>query len=79
MFRSNTFFCENPDCLKLVLYQDAFEVVNPLGSAKKKHKLLAAYFSLQNSTLYVRSNVDHMQLVLLCHEKDFKEFGYSNY
>lgn len=24
---SNTFFQENPSCLKLVLYQDAFEVV----------------------------------------------------
>ena len=39
VFKSNTFFQENRTCLKLVLYQDAFEVVNPLGSAKKKHKI----------------------------------------
>ena len=77
VFMSNTFFQENPSCLKLVLYQDAFEVVNPLGSAKKKHKVLAVYFSLLNMPPHVRSNVDHVQLVLLCTEKDFKEFGHA--
>lgn len=77
VFISNTFFQENPSCLKLVLYQDAFEVVNPLGSAKKKHKVLAVYFSLLNMPPHVRSNVDHMQLVLLCTEKDFKNFGHA--
>ncbi|XP_058268078.1 uncharacterized protein LOC131366977 [Hemibagrus wyckioides] len=77
VFTSNTLFQEDPTCLKMVLYQDAFEVVNPLGSAKKKHKVLAVYFSLLNLPPHVRSNVDHMQLVLLCREKDFKEFGHD--
>ena len=27
---------ENQECLKLILYQDAFEIVNPIGSATKK-------------------------------------------
>ena len=75
VFMTNTFFQENPSYVKLVLYQDAFEIVNPLGSAKKKHKVLAVYFSQFNMPPHVRSNVDHMQLVLLCREKDFKEFG----
>lgn len=77
VFMSNTFFQENPNCLKLVLYQNAFEVVNPLRSAKKKHKVLAVYFSLLNMTPHVQSNVDHMQVVLLCTEKDFKNFGHA--
>ncbi len=77
VFMSNTFFQENPSCLKLVLYQDAFEVVNPLGSVKKKHKVLAVYFSLLDKPPHVRSNGDHMQLFLLCREKDFKEFGHA--
>lgn len=51
--------------------------MNPLGSAKKKHKVLAVYFSLLNMPPHVRSNVDHMQLVLLCTEKNFKEFGHA--
>lgn len=32
--------------LKLILYQDAFEVINPFGSARKKHMLVGEYFTL---------------------------------
>ncbi|KAK0140164.1 hypothetical protein N1851_022918 [Merluccius polli] len=77
IFKSNAFFAHNPSCLKLVLYQDAFEVVNPLGSAKTIHKVLAVYASVANLPLHVRSNTDHMLLVLLCREKDFKAFGHA--
>lgn len=36
VFKSNKLFVQAGDIiLKLILYQDAFEVVNPLGSAKK--------------------------------------------
>lgn len=75
--KSNKFFKENPGSLKLILYQDAFEIVNPLGSAKKKHKLVAVYCSVANLPVHVRSNTDHMSLVLLCGENDFKHFGPS--
>ncbi|XP_035982662.1 uncharacterized protein LOC118557207 [Fundulus heteroclitus] len=74
-FKSNQFFIENPGCLKLILYQDAFEIVNPLGSAKKRHKVLAVYLSVANMPAHVRSNTDHMSLVLLCRESDLKQFG----
>lgn len=74
-FKSNPFFIANPGGLQLILYQDAFEVVNPLGSAKKKHKVLAVYLSVANLPVHVRSNTDHMSLVLLCGENDLKEFG----
>lgn len=52
---------------KLILYQDSLEVVNPLGSGKNKHKILA--------DLMPHNSADHMQLVLLCEEQDFKYFG----
>ena len=74
-FKSNQFFIDNPGCLKLILYQDAFEIVNPLGSARKKHKVLAVYLSVANLPAHVRSNTDHMSLVLLCCESDLKQFG----
>ena len=73
--KSNQFFLENPGRLKVIVYQDAFEIVNPLGSAKKKHKLVAAYLSVANLPAHVRSNTDHMSLVLLCAENDLKQFG----
>lgn len=77
IFKNNDFFAQNPSCVKLVLYQDAFEVVNPLGSAKTRHKVLAVYASVANLPLHVRSDIDHMSLVLLCREKDFKAFGHA--
>ncbi len=74
-FKCHQFFNENPESLKLILYQDSFEIVNPLGSAKKMHKVLAVYISLANLPIHLRSNTDNMFLVLLCVEDDLKRFG----
>lgn len=74
-FKCHQFFSENPESLKLILYQDSFEIVNPLGSAKKMHKVLAVYISLANLPIHLRSNTDNMFLVLLCVEDDLKRFG----
>lgn len=75
VLKSNDLFASDPDSLKLMLFQDAFEVANPLGSAKVKHKVLAVYFTLGNFFPYQRSAVHQIQLVLLCQEKDCKYFG----
>ena len=75
VFVNNQFFTQNPGALRLILYQDAFEVANPLGSGKKKHKILAVYFSLANFPPHYRSTIDQIQLILLCCESDFKHFG----
>jgi hypothetical protein len=61
--------------LSLILFQDSFEVANPLGSAKKKHKVLGVYFVLGNLETYNRSNIDHTQLVLLALETDVSRIG----
>jgi hypothetical protein len=61
--------------LSLILYQDSFEVVNPLGSAKKKHKVLGVYFVLGNLSCHNRAMIDHTQLVLLVLESDFNRVG----
>ena len=74
-FRRNPLFKDEPNALKIILYQDSFEVVNPLGSAKKKHKILAVYLTLADIHTYNRSSIDQFQLVLLCTESDFKRFG----
>lgn len=74
----NEFFQENPNALQLILYQDAFETVNPIGSAKSKYKILAVYLSIENFPDRIRSHVNSMYLVALCKEKIFnheKIFG----
>ena len=72
VFKNNALLQQN-NSINLILYQDSFEIVNPLGSARKKHKLLAFYFTLGNMWRQCRSKIDHMQLVLLCKEKYVNE------
>lgn len=73
--QGNLLFQTEPSSLGIILYQDSFEVVNPLGSGWKKHKVLAVYLTLTDVLPHNRSTIDHMQLVLLCREQDFKYFG----
>ncbi|CAN7977229.1 unnamed protein product, partial [Ixodes persulcatus] len=63
------------ETIQIILYQDAFELANPLGSAKGSFKLLGVYMTLGNLPHHYRALADNMQLVLLCREKDVKEFG----
>lgn len=74
VYKNNPLF-QASNSIRLILYQDAFELVNPLGSAKKLYKILAVYLVLGNMPSYCRFRTDSMQLVLLCFEKDFVYFG----
>lgn len=71
-FQKNHFHRENSKTLKVILSQDAFEVVNPLGSAKGKYKMLGIYMSLGNLPDHLRCHVKNIKLVGLCKEKNFK-------
>lgn len=75
VYRNNIFF--NIKKLEIILYMDAFEVCNPLGSAKVKHKIMAVYFILGNLPPHNRSQVDNVQLIFLCKESHLKTFGYT--
>ncbi|KAG8177447.1 hypothetical protein JTE90_008631 [Oedothorax gibbosus] len=56
-----------------VALPDAFEVVNPLGSAKRKQRLV---YTLPY--LISIHHVDNIQLLLLCREVDLKYLGMKN-
>lgn len=71
VYLNNKDLHENPDALEIVIFQDAFETVNPLGAAKVKHKLLGIYMSFWNIPEHLRSHVNTIKLVGLCREKNF--------
>ena len=75
VFKSNTLF-QQQKALQILLYEDSFEVANPLGSAQTKHKVIAVYLTLANFKAHLLSSIDHIQLVLLCRESIAKEVGY---
>jgi hypothetical protein len=75
VFKNNALFQLYPDSLGLILFCDSFEVANPIGPARCKHKVLAVYFSLVNILPHNRSSINQIQLALLCNEKEFNTIG----
>lgn len=69
---SKEFFKKNPDCLKIQLYCDEFEICNPLQSKAGVHKVLAVYFSIRNIPPEYRSRLNNIYLVCLVNSNDLK-------
>jgi len=74
----NEFLANNKYAIKLILYQDSFEICNPLGAFRKKHKVLGMYMTIANLPPWLRTSVDHIQLVALIYDKDVKKYGFNN-
>lgn len=74
-FRENVFLQENNVSLLIGLYQDDFELSNPLGTSKKIHKISAFYWTLINLPHRFRSVLHSIQTCILCKSIDFKFFG----
>lgn len=79
IYKNNEFFQNNKDKrIQIIMYQDELEIVNPIGPAKKCHKILAVYMTIGNIAPHLRSHVNNIKLVALCKVKDFnhqKVFG----
>lgn len=69
----------NVDEFRIVLglYIDEFEVANPLGTSKKKHKMCAVYWVLANLDSKYRSTLHSIQLALLCKDSSVEKHGYQ--
>lgn len=59
------------------MYIDDFEICNPLGTSRKKHKICAVYWVLGNLPLKYRSSLSSINLGLLCYSSDLKTYGYA--
>jgi hypothetical protein len=78
VYKADAFVKTTPDCINLLLYTYEFELVNPLGSAKGKHKMFAVYYTVGNLHANRRSKIDGLQLALLFKHKDLVKFGIQN-
>ncbi|KAJ8682313.1 hypothetical protein QAD02_018105 [Eretmocerus hayati] len=70
-YKSNNFFKENPDAIEVILFDDGFTVVNPIGAAKRKHKLIGIYMNIGKLPDHLRSHTSTMKLVALCNAEHF--------
>lgn len=82
-FRDGLFFKENPFFsggelrVLLNLYVDDFEVRNPLGTSRKKHKICGVYWNLSNLPPGCHSSLSSIYLALLCKSEDVRTYGYE--
>lgn len=61
----------------MCLYIDDFEICNPFGTSRKKHKLCSVYWVLGNLPPGSHSALSSIYLALLCKSNDVKTFGYQ--
>ena len=76
LFFSNNSLCQIEETVLLIgLYQDDFEVANPLGTSRKVHKICSFYWTLINIPHRFRSSLQVINTCILCKTTDFKYFG----
>ncbi|XP_063967064.1 uncharacterized protein LOC135156960 [Lytechinus pictus] len=73
--KSNDLFSRNPKALQIILNTDDIEIVNPIGSHTKKHKLSMFYFTLANIPPELRSGLHAIQLLGVAKAKDIRKYG----
>ena len=76
-FTENSLLAKDEFTIALGLYIDDFEVANPLGTSRLKHKMCAVYWVLANIPAKYRSTLNQIQLALLCNTSTVKECGYE--
>lgn len=76
--RRNEFLTNNKYAIKLILYQDSFEICNSLGASWKKYKVLGVYMTIANLPSWLKTSVNHIQLIALICERDIKKYSFNN-
>lgn len=76
-YKTNELFSGSDLTIALNLYVDDFEICNPLGTSRKKHKITAVYWVLADVPSLLRSELNSIFLAILCKAEDVKRFGYS--
>ena len=77
-FYENRLLNTNKKTVKLILYHDDFNVVNPLGNKTVKYKTSAFYFVLGKPPSKFRSRLSDINLVLLASAQIVSRYGHQN-
>lgn len=66
---------ENNRVVHFLLYCDEFDVCNPIGVSRTKHKLFAVYFKVLNFNVRHTSSLDAIKLIMLLKSSTLKAVG----
>lgn len=76
-FKQNKFLSGEGIKIAVNLYVDDFEICNPLGTSRKKHKLCGVYWVLGNLPPGSHSTLQSINLAVLCKSDDVKAYGFE--
>ncbi|XP_035848765.1 uncharacterized protein LOC118493311 [Sander lucioperca] len=76
-YKQNHFLSAEGLRIAVNLYVDDFEICNPLGTSRKKHKLCGVYWVLGNLPPGSHSTLTSIYLAVLCKSDDVKAYGYE--
>jgi len=77
IYKSHPIFSQTQYGIEIIVYSDEFEIVNPLGPHKKKHKIMAFYFTLGNFHSTFKSQKSSMFLLALCKSIHIQKYGFG--
>lgn len=75
-FSQHGMFKDNPHALRLQLFYDDVEVVNPIGTKTCIHKLGMFYYSLDNLPRKYNSVMSSIHVLAVCYSMDLKKYGF---
>lgn len=70
IYQNSEIFKGHMNSLQLQIYQDDFEVCNPIGSKRTIHKVCGVYFTIRNWPN--NSRLNHVYPIALCNTDDLK-------
>lgn len=76
-FKSHSLFRQYPKALRILLYSDDIELVNPIGAKTGIHKLTMFYFKILNFPPYFNAKVENVFLLAIAYTYDVKRYGYK--
>ena len=74
-FKDHPLFQSDVNALQIVGYYDELEIVNPIGTYVKKHKLGCLFFVLSNVRSQFRSTLKAINLVAVARNEDIVKYG----
>ena len=79
LFQAHPLFSLDEHALQIIAYYDELEIVNPLGSYVKKHKLGCLFFFLANVRPQYRSTFKAIHLVSVARSQDIDTYGIDKF
>ncbi|XP_040074212.2 uncharacterized protein LOC8024264 [Ixodes scapularis] len=74
-FQEHAYFQGDAKKICIQLHTDEFEVCDPLGSKRGRHKMMAVYYTVLNAPVDTRSKLSSIHLAVLAKEKLVIKYG----